>query len=145
MLYLGAVLLILDPKRISHMWARGLPNVAYARDDHELHAALLWLAGEVAWRNREADKSADVEGNVHGDVGPRIFVIAEELNAMMKRLRAYWRTVRESGDPVRSPALDALDEVMFTGRQVRVNVLMIGQRLSAEATAAATHGRTWPR
>ena len=35
---------------------------------------------------------------------------------------------------MRSPALDALDEVMFTGRQVRVNVLMIGQRLSAEAT-----------
>ena len=134
MAYKGAVLLVPDVKRISHMWARGLPNVAYARDDDEIHAALLWLAREVHWRNREADKSADIEGNVHGDVGPRVFVIAEELNAMMKRLRAHWRTIREPGDPVRSPALDALDEVLFTGRQVRVNVLMIGQRLSAEAT-----------
>ncbi len=134
MLYLGAVVLILDPKRISHMWARGLPNVAYARDDEELHEALLWLQGEVDRRNRVADIAADVEGNVNANVGPRIFVIAEELNAAMKRLRAYWRHERGPGDPIRSPALDALDEVMFTGRQVRVNVLMIGQRLSAEAT-----------
>ena len=80
-------------------------------------------------RNRVADVAADIEGNVNANVGPRIFVVAEELNTTMKKLRAYWRRSRESGDPVRSPALDALDEVMFTGRQVRVNVLMIGQRL----------------
>lgn len=134
MLYLGAIMLILDPKRISHMWARGLPNVAYARDDEELHEALLWLQAEVDRRNRVADIAADVEGRVNANVGPRIFVIAEELNAMMKKLRGYWRRERGPGDPVRSPALDALDEVLFTGRQVRVNVLMIGQRLSAEAT-----------
>ena len=134
MLYKGAVVVILDPKRISHMWARGLPNVAYARDDEELHEMLLALQREVDRRNRVADIAADVEGKVNANVGPRIFVIAEELNAAMKRLRAYWRRERGPGDPVRSPALDALDEVMFTGRQVRVNVLMIGQRLSAEAT-----------
>lgn len=134
MLYKGSIGLVLDPKRISHVWARDLPNVAYARDDDQLHAALLWLAGEVDRRNRVADVAADIEGVVQANVGPRIFVVAEELNAMMKRLRSYWRKIRESGDPVRSPALDALDEVMFTGRQVRVNVLMIGQRLSAEAT-----------
>jgi len=132
--YKGAIVVVLDVKRISHMWAKGLPNVAYARDDEELHELLLALQREVDRRNRLADATADVEGDVKANVGPRIFVIAEELNAAMKRLRAYWRRERGSGDPIRSPALDALDEVMFTGRQVRVNVLMIGQRLSAEAT-----------
>jgi hypothetical protein len=134
MLYHGAILVILDVKRISHMWAKGLPNVAYARDDEELHELLLALQAEVQRRNVLADQTADIEGNVQGNVGPRIFLIAEELNAAMKRLRAYWRRERGAGDPVRSPALDALDEILFTGRQVRVNVLMIGQRLSAEAT-----------
>ena len=71
MLYLGAILLILDPKRISHMWARGLPNVAYARDDEELHNALLWLAAEADRRNRVADMAADIEGRVNANVGPR--------------------------------------------------------------------------
>jgi hypothetical protein len=134
MLYKGAIVLNLDIKWISHTWAAGLPNVAYAREIHEIHQALVWLAGEVDRRNRVAAVAADVEGRVHANVGPRIFVVCEELNATMKKLRAYWRKVRESGDPVRSPALDALDEVNFTGRQVRVNLLMIGQRLSAEAT-----------
>lgn len=134
MAYKGALILNLDTKRISQMWSRGLPNVAYARDDDEIHRALMWLRAEVDRRNRVADAGADVEGRVHANVGPRILVVAEEMNATMKRLRAYWRRVREPGDPVRSPALDALDEVNFTGRQVRVNLLMIGQRLSAEAS-----------
>ncbi len=134
MAYKGAIVVVLDVKRISHMWAKNLPNCAYARDDEELHEMLLALAGEVHRRNLLADETADVEGEVQGHVGPRIIVIAEELNAAMKRLRSYWRNERGSGDPVRSPALDALDYVLFTGRQVRVNILMIGQRLSAEAT-----------
>lgn len=134
MLYKGAIVLVLDIKRISHMWAKGLPNAAYARDDEEIHEALIWLQQEVTRRNKVADIAADIEGRVHANVGPRILVICEEMNATIKRLRAYWRQVRDREDPVRSPALDALDEVNFTGRQVRVNLMMIGQRLSAEAT-----------
>ena len=70
----------------------------------------------------------------NANVGPRIFVIAEELNATMKRLRALLAPGARPRRPGPLPALDALDEVLFTGRQVRVNMLMIGQRLSAEAT-----------
>jgi hypothetical protein len=83
MAYRGAIVVVLDVKRISHMWAKGLPNTAYARDDDELHELLLALQGEVDKRNRIADEHADVEGNVNAHVGPRIFVICEELNAMM--------------------------------------------------------------
>src|ERR1039458_8140000 len=118
------------------MWARGLPNVAYAGLPAEIHTALMWLQAEILRRNQVALRAADIEGVVQANVGPRILVIAEELNATQNRLGAYWKTIREKGDPARSPASEALDEVMFIGRQVSVNVLMIGQRLSAKASGS---------
>jgi hypothetical protein len=115
--------------------------VAYARDVEEIHDMLIALAAEGDRRNRIADDQADIEGKVHGSVGPRIVVIAEELNTMMKRLRAYWQRERGPGDAHRSPALDALDELLAMGRQVRINVIMIGQRLSAAATGGSGDAR----
>jgi hypothetical protein len=134
MLYKDCIGLVLDVKRISHSWAKNLRNVGYCREIEDIHDALLWLQREGDKRNRIADEHSDFEGNVHANVGPRIIVIAEELNTMMKRLRRYWARERGSGDPQRSPALDALEEVMCMGRQVRINIIMIGQRLSADAT-----------
>jgi hypothetical protein len=134
MLYKDCIGLVLDVKRISHSWAKNLRNVSYVRDAEDIHEALLWLQREGDKRNRIADDHADVEGKVHANVGPRIIVIAEELNTMMKRLRSYWARERGPGDPRRSPSLDALEEVMCMGRQVRINIIMIGQRLSADAT-----------
>lgn len=141
MLYKGCLGVVLDIKRISHTWAKGLPNVAYARDVEDIHDMLIALAREGDRRNRIADDQADIEGKVHGSVGPRIVVIAEELNTMMKRLRAYWLKIRQPGDPQRSPALDALDELLAMGRQVKINVIMIGQRLSAAATGGSGDAR----
>lgn len=142
MLYKGCIGIVLDaPKRISHTWARGLPNVAYCREVEEVHDMLLWLKAECDQRNRVADAAADIEGRIRANVGPRIIVIAEELNTLMKRLRAYWLRERVSGDPVRSPALDALDEVLSMGRQVLMNVVMIGQRLSDKATGGGGDAR----
>ena len=137
----GDIGLVLDVKRLSHAWARDLPNVAYCREPEDVHDALLWLAGECDRRNKVADVAADIEGHVHANVGPRIIVIAEELNSLMKRLRAYWLRERGPGDPARSPALDALDEVLCMGRQVRINVVMIGQRLSDRATGGGGDAR----
>lgn len=134
MLYKGCIGLILDYKMISHQWAAGLPNVAIARRPHEIHAALLWLGREVERRNEVALAGADMDGNVHAVVGPRLIVICEELNATVARLRAYWREIRDRDDQVRSPALEALDSVSFMGRQVLCNVIYIGQRLSVKAS-----------
>lgn len=134
MLYKGCIGLILDYKMISHQWAAGLPNVTIARRPAEIHAALLWLGREVERRNEVALAGADLDGNVHAVVGPRLIVVCEELNATVARLRAYWRGERDREDPVRSPALEALDAVSFMGRQVLVNVLYIGQRLSVKAS-----------
>jgi hypothetical protein len=134
MLYHGCIVMVLDCKLISHMWARGLPNVSYAGTPAEIEAAMVWLAGEVARRNEVTLAGADVEGEVHADVGPRILVIAEELNATQDLLRAWWND--EMGRKGRSPGSKALDRVMFMGRQVHINVLQIGQRLSVRASGS---------
>jgi hypothetical protein len=142
MLFKGCVGLVLDaPKRISHAWARGLPNVAYCREIEEVHEALLWLEAECDRRNRVADAAVDIEGRVNAHVGPRIIVVAEELNTLMKRLRAHWLRERQPGDPVRSPALDALEAVLSMGRQVLLNVVMIAQRLSDKAAGGGGDAR----
>lgn len=136
MLYRGCIGLILDYKMISHQWARDLPNVVIARRPAEIHAALMWLGREADRRNEVALAGADMDGNVHAVVGPRLIVVCEELNATVARLRAYWRDER-NGDrdlPQRSPALDALDAISFMGRQVLMNIVYIGQRLSVKAS-----------
>jgi hypothetical protein len=135
-LFHGAIGLILDVKMISHQWARDLPNVVIVRRPHEIHAALLWLGREADRRNEVALAGADMEGNVHATVGERLIIVCEELNATTARLRAYWREVRaaDTGLPARSPALEALDAVSFMGRQVKMNILYIGQRLSVKAS-----------
>lgn len=140
MAFHGALLVFLDYKLISHMWARGLPNVAYAGTPQEIHEMCEWLAEEAQRRNKVALHSADIRGNVTGDVGPRIYIIAEELNATQNRLAAFWRAIRGKGEPRRSPASEALDEISFIGRQVRMNQCQIGQRLSVKATSGAGAG-----
>lgn len=129
----GAIGLVWDYKRISLSWAKGLPNVVYCKTAAEIHAAALWLLHEVERRNEVADAGADIEGRVHANVGPRIIVIAEEMNATMNRLRAYWRDV---GDGGRSPAVEAIEDSHFMGRQVLCNIVSTGQRMSVRASAS---------
>jgi hypothetical protein len=130
----GALIAVLDFKLISHMWARDLPNVSYAGTPAEIEQVMVWLAAEVTRRNQVALAGADIEGRVHANVGPRIFVICEELNSTQGVLKDWW--CDEMGFKGRSPGSKALDRVMFLGRQVHVNVLQIGQRLSVKATGS---------
>jgi hypothetical protein len=137
----GGIALVLDVKRLSHAWARGLPNVRYCRDIIEIHDALLWLSAEVDRRNKLADEGSDTDGNTdHVDVGPRIVVIAEELNATTNRLRSYWRKIKDKSDPAESPAVEALGDALFMGRQVKINVCAIAQMLTAR-TAGGPEAR----
>jgi hypothetical protein len=140
MLHHGGIVVMLDNKLISHMWARGLPNVAYAGTAEELHIMLCWLAwddenreSELTRRKKVALAAADIRGNVQADIGPRILVCAEELNSTQKVLRAYWRRIGGKGP---SPAAEALEEIHFAGRQLRMHALDIAQRLSAKATSS---------
>jgi hypothetical protein len=132
----GALIVVLDTKYVSQHWAAGLPNVAYAREPAEIHELALWLAAEVDRRKKLALWHADVEGIVHANPGNRIIGILEELNATQAELAAYWK--ENLGGKGRSPAVVALDKVSFIGRQVCVNLLYIGQRLSAKATSGGS-------
>ena len=54
----------------------------------------------------------------------------------MNRLRAYWNDIREPGDPARSPAVEAIEDASFMGRQVLVNIVFVGQKMSVRAAGS---------
>jgi hypothetical protein len=140
MLHNGAQLVVLDFKRHSHKWARGLPQVDYCRDIHEIHETLIALGREGHRRNLAVD---DHEGEGEPDVGPRMAILLEEANATISKLKRHWTAIRKTraddygpADPKESPAIDALREILFMGRAVKMHVLLVAQ----SATAAALGG-----
>jgi hypothetical protein len=133
LLHHGALVYVLDFKRISHLWARGVPGATYCRDIAEIHDALLHLGAEGRRRIRLADQLSNDPDADPADVGPRLAILLEEVNATMKQLARYWERIRQSGDPKTSPAIDALAEILFMGRQVRLHVLLVAQSATARA------------
>lgn len=144
----GDGVIITDPKRWSHWrWAGGgklsTDRVVYAYRDADLHDT--WLAvAEEAKRRIELDE--------HELAGQRrVFVVAEELNTQIKKLIRYWRGLRreiihaakeakaagEAYDPadldppVQSPAVVALQETVFMGRELKMHMIVAAQRASA--------------
>ncbi|MFF7365395.1 helicase HerA domain-containing protein [Streptomyces sp. NPDC008125] len=131
MLHHGSHVIVLDTKRISHPWARGLPGVTYCADIADIHDQLIALGMEGRRRTRVADDlgiGADPKA-----IGPRLLILLEEVNATMKQLARYWEKTREPGDPKVSPAVDALNEILYMGRQLRMHVLMVAQSATARA------------
>lgn len=116
----GAQLVVLDPKRHSHKWAKGLPMVDYFRDTEEIHNALLKLGRIGSERTRLTDE--EDEPNLR-----RILVIVEEANTLVPRLTKYWSENKPKGAPKASPAIAALGEIMFMGRTAKMNILMLAQ------------------
>jgi len=123
----GGRVLILDRKG-SHRWAIGMPGVDYCTKPAQMHEALIRAA---ALANERNDLSLHEEED--WDPGQRVFVICEEMNATIGQLANYWADVREKGDPKRSPAVTALNELLFMGRSAKHNVLAIAQMLTARA------------
>ncbi|WP_199564824.1 pRL2-11 [Streptomyces sp. AC1-42W] len=131
MLHHGSLVFVLDTKRISHPWANGLPGVTYCRDIADIHDQLIALGIEGRRRTRVADDlGIDADPK---DIGPRLLILLEEVNATMKQLARYWEKTRESGDPKVSPAVDALNEILYMGRQLRMHVLLVAQSATARA------------
>lgn len=135
LLHDGGVGSVLDVKRHSHKWVRGVAGVSYCREIEDLHDELVRLGAEGERRNRIVDDWPGDEADA--PVGPRVAILFEEANATLARLKRYWQTVRDpKTDPKESPAIDALREVLFMGRAVRMHVLLVAQ----SATAAALGG-----
>lgn len=116
----GAQLVVLDPKRASHKWAKGLQMVDYYRDTEDIHNALVVL-GEIGdYRTRLTDEEDEPDLR-------RILIIVEEANTLLPRLKKYWDENKPKGGPKTSPAIAALGEIMFMGRTAKMNILMLAQ------------------
>jgi hypothetical protein len=142
-LFRGGIGAILDNKLVSHPWARGLPNVAYCDDIEKIHAFLVWLDGELDRRARFIREHTDVYGTLTGSPGPRLMIVLEELNLLANRLQTYWDMCRAEDPslPRVSPAKRALENASYIGRELKVHLLFVSQRLSARATAGSADVR----
>lgn len=150
-LFRGGIGLILDNKLVSHPSLRGLKNVAYADDIEKIHDALVWLDGELDRRARFIRANTDMHGNLTGSPGPRLMIVAEELNLLANRLQGYWDERRAEDKalppdmrenlPAVSPAKRALENASYIGRELKVHLLFVSQRLSARATAGSADVR----
>lgn len=159
----GDGVIMTDPKRFSHIrWAGKLPRdrVVYAHRDEDLHAVWMAVAEETARRIELPEEELELQR--------RVFVVAEELNAQIKKLNRYWKAERRRimnrakaklGDciercdgskaeglelaiaegldeadldpPLTSPAVVALQETVFMGRELRIHMVAAAQRASA--------------
>lgn len=139
--YRGSVVLVLDfPKLVSLPALRHLPNVAYCDSAALVHAGCVWLAHELEDRAALVRKHTDHDGIYRGPRLNRLLVICEESNALMNRLKRYWSDTRQKGDPKASPAIDGLELALLMGRQLYINLVMIGQYLTAAATGSGRDG-----
>ncbi len=121
-LYKGGLVVVLNRKRIGYSWTKGLPNAAQAKELEDIGVMVLWLDGERMRRELVADNAADIEDEIHADVGPRILVVFEEMNLAIPPLKK-----------IMPEAVDALGNLGFAGRQVRMHLMPIAQRYSAKA------------
>jgi hypothetical protein len=146
----GAVALILDAKLFSHPWVfkdmdaeyGQIPNVGYARRTSDLHDAMVWLSDELERRNQVAERIINAKGDLLGSVGPRLWVVVEELNLATPLLKEHWGDPQVKQDwsdthggkepPKKSPALTGMARVSFAGRAVDMHEIIIAQQLTAE-------------
>lgn len=144
----GAGLLILDAvKRKSHRWARvpgkwrkSIPGVIYCRDVPHAHRMLVALGREVS---RRQEASEELPDGVELD-DPRVVVICEELNATMRKLKDYWRRIKNDADLAgehmgepHSPAVIAYEEALLMGRAERTNVIAVAQMGTVRALGSS--------
>lgn len=149
-LFRGGIAAMLDNKLVSHPSLRALPNVAYCDDIDKIHYFLEWLDGELTRRAEYIRAHTDFHGNLTGSPGPRLVVFLEEQNLMMNRLRSYWAD-RLAEDralpkderehlPAVSPAVRGFENASYAGRELKVHLVFIAQRFTAEAAGGGAKG-----
>lgn len=121
----GDLVVVLDVKMHSHLWARGLePLIHYADTDSSVGAALVNLGRELHRRNQAVRDAGMDPASV--DVGPRVIVVFEETNATLAHLAKMDKALPTGG----YGALDAFRDLMFMGRAVRMHVIGFAQLAS---------------
>jgi hypothetical protein len=143
-LHRGAAVTVLDYKQRSQKCFKNLDDVHYCRHPENMHLAVVGLAMEGNRRN-------EVAWHWDGDGEPvqrRHLLVLEEANATIGKLQQWWDINRRRLDPddverycgpfgdpslPKSPAVLALGDLLFMGRQSYINVAAVGQYTTAHA------------
>jgi hypothetical protein len=125
---------IIDPKRISHNWARHIPGVYIHRTMAEQMKAIQAFRTEMESRYDALEDDDSLKF-------PRHVLIIEEQNSWINYAKQYWADYRneltsaERGrTPRENPAIGDLGFILNQGRQSRMNVFSVYQRMSARAS-----------
>jgi len=126
--------ILIDPKGgRAHQWVRGRSDVVYCRTPEQIHTVWLAIQDEMTARYDRIDSDEDV--------GPRILLVIEEINAMMMILNQHWRKTKGPKDPKMSPALEAMQSLLFMSREALINMIAISQ-LATARSVGGTEART---
>jgi hypothetical protein len=124
---------ILDIKRASHVWAKGIPGVF-------IHTTVKAMIDATAAFRKEMESRYDALENGHAGDFPRRALIVEEQNSLMSFARQYWADFRNelpaaerNAVPKQCPLISDIGFALFMGRQSLMNVFSVFQRMSANA------------
>lgn len=130
---------IIDPKRISHDWARNIPGVYIHRTMAEQIKAV--HAFRIEMESRYDTLEQESGAGLPLTEFPRHVLLIEEQNSWIQYARQYWKDYRNeltaaersriSAEP---PVISDLGFILFQGRQSRMNVFSVFQRMSAAAS-----------
>jgi hypothetical protein len=123
----GVRVTIIDPKRKSQNWAKGLPGVTIVRDVENWFTVVAEFHARMEERYRIADNDDDA-------VFPREVLVIEELNTFTEKCKIHWKKVKEKGDPTEPPVLTDLTMCLFEGREAMMHVVAVSQRADSNAT-----------
>lgn len=133
-MHTGAQVVFLDVKQHSHRWAKDLPPTqmaGYAKTLPEIGNALVALGMEVHRRNAIIADPRNMHTPIEDiDVGPRLFIAFEEMNATIKHLKDLDKR-REVGT---YSAMDAYGEILLLGRAAKMHMLGVAQYADSKAT-----------
>jgi hypothetical protein len=124
---------ILDIKRASHVWAKGIPGVY-------IHTTMQAMIDATSAFKSEMEHRYDLLENGHAGDFPRRALIVEEQNSLMAFARQYWADFRNelpasdrNSVPKQCPLISDIGFALFMGRQSLMNCISVFQRMSANA------------
>ena len=125
---------IIDPKRVSQNWARGIPGVYI----HRNMAAQMEAVHNFRLRMESRYDALDTDETL---TFPRHVLVIEEQNSFMNYAVTYWEDYRRELEPAergkapkRNPVIGDLAFILFQGRQANMNVFSVLQQMNAKAS-----------
>lgn len=137
----GDEVLFLDAKQHSHTWARELPGAHYA-DTLPLIGNALVEAGQIVKQRNQLVKEHMIAnlGNPDFDessidLGPRLLVIFEEMNATFQALAKWTASLFRNSNEYN--AVQAWGDITFMGRAAKAHAVAMTQFAGFRATGGS--------